>query len=38
MLRVEYSTNCDIVDDVTEKLKDFDITYDKLSDLIRDYK
>lgn len=38
MLRVEYSTNCDIVDDVTEKLKDFDITYDELSDLIMDYK
>lgn len=38
MKRVEYSTNCEIVDNVTEKLKDFNMTYEDLSDFVFDYK
>lgn len=38
MKRVEFSTSCDVVDDVTEKLKDFNMAYEDLCDYVFDYK
>lgn len=38
MKRVEFSTSCDVVDDVTEKLKEFNMTYEDLSEFVFDYK
>lgn len=38
MKRVEFSTKCEIVDEVTEKLKDFNMTYEDLCEFVFDYK
>lgn len=38
MIRVEFCTNTSIVDDVTEKLKEFDMSYEELCDFVFDYK
>lgn len=38
MKRVEYYTNCDVVDEVTEKLKEFNMSYEDLSEFVFDYK
>lgn len=38
MKRVEFSTKCEIVDEVTEKLKGFNMTYEDLCEFVFDYK
>ena len=38
MKRVEFSIKSDIVDEVTENLKDFGMTYEELSEFIFDYQ
>ena len=38
MKRVEFSTNCDVVDEVTEKLKKFNMSYEDLTEFVFEYK
>lgn len=38
MRKVEFSINSDIADEVTEKLKKFNMTYEDLSEFIFEYK
>lgn len=38
MKRVEFSTSCDVVDEVTEKLKKFNMSYEDLTEFVFEYK
>ena len=38
MKRIEFTTKCDVVDDVTAKLKKFNMTYEDLSEFVFEYK